>query len=371
MNFDTLINSINTTDKVLQTEAVKAINKALTTRNWLIGMYIVEFEQNGEDRAEYGAKLLHKLTLRLNSKGLSFRNLKLFRQFYIEYSRLNEPIILYLKSQNLTSNLGNQIGQSMIAQLQVIDNKELTIKSTDIFNRLSYTHFTELIHIKDPLKRTFYEMECIKGVWTQRELKRQIHSLYFERMGLSEEPKKLAELVKIKNIPATPADLIKDEHVFEFLGLPHQLLEESEIENALLNHLQDFLLELGHGFCFEARQKRILIGDEYYHLDLLFYHRILKCHVLIELKVGKFEYGHAGQITTYLNYFKETQMTEGDNDPIGILLVTEKDNALVHYATAGNDNLFVSKYQLHLPTKEQLEEFMRKEMAQISLISKA
>lgn len=208
-------------------------------------------------------------------------------------------------------------------------------------------------------------MECIKSVWTHKELQRQIHSLYFERMGLSEKPEKLAELVQRKNVPATPSDLVKDEHIFEFMGLKHQILEETELEDALLDHLQEFLLELGHGFCVEARQKRILIGEEYYYLDLLFYHRVLKCHVLIELKVQKFEYAHAGQLTTYLNYFKETQMTEGDNDPIGILLVTEKNNALAHFATAGNDNLFVSKYQLHLPTKEQLEEFMRKEMERL------
>ena len=365
MNFNALINSITTTDRVLQTEAVKAINKALTARNWLIGLYIVEFEQNGEDRAEYGAKLLQKLAERLNSRGLSFRNLKLFRQIYTEYPQLSEPIKSYLKVQRITSKLDGSIGQLSIAQLQVIDNQNLTLNPVSIFENLSYTHLTELIHIKDPLKRTFYEMECIKGVWIHKELQRQIHSLYFERMGLSEKPEKLAELVQRKNVPATPADLVKDEHIFEFMGLKHKILEETELEDALLDHLQEFLLELGHGFCFEARQKRILIGEEYYYLDLLFYHRVLKCHVLIELKVQKFEYAHAGQLTTYLNYFKETQMTEGDNDPIGILLVTEKNNALAHFATAGNDNLFVSKYQLHLPTKEQLEDFMRREMERL------
>ncbi len=369
MNFNTLINSITTTDSVLQTEAVKAINKALTARNWLIGLYIVEFEQNGEDRAEYGAKLLQKLAERLNLRGLSFRNLKLFRQVYTEYSHLSQPIQAYLKGQGIISKLDSSIGQLPIAQLQKADNQSIKLNPIDVFNNLSYTHLTELIHIKDPLKRTFYEMECLKGVWTHKELKRQIHSLYFERMGLSENPTKLASLVQRKTLPATPTDLIKDEHIFEFMGLKHQILEESALEDSLLNHLQEFLLELGHGFCFEARQKRILIGEEYYYIDLLFYHRVLKCHVLIELKVEQFEYAHAGQLTTYLNYFKQTQMTEGDNEPIGILLVTAKDNALVHFATAGNDNLFVSKYQLHLPTQEQLEDFMRKEMERLASLS--
>jgi predicted nuclease of restriction endonuclease-like (RecB) superfamily len=364
MNFNALINSITTTDRVLQTEAVKAINKALTARNWLIGLYIIEFEQRGEDRAEYGSKLLDNLAKEINSKGLSGRNLKLYRQFYLAYPQLNQEVIKYLK--NISTSLPS-IVQTSSAQLQVADNETIKTLPSLIFNNLSFSHLTDLLSVKDPLKRTFYEMECIKSVWTHKELQRQIHSLYFERMGLSEKPEKLAELVQRKNVPATSADLVKDEHIFEFMGLRHQFLEESELEDALLDHLQEFLLELGHGFCLEARQKRILIGEEYYYVDLLFYHKVLKCQVLIELKIGKFEYAHAGQLTTYLNYFKETQMTEGDNEPIGILLVTEKDNALVHFATAGNNNLFVSKYQLHLPTKEQLEAFMRKEMERLKM----
>lgn len=362
MNFDNLIQNITTTDKVLHTEAAKAINKALTARNWLIGLYIVEFEQNGEDRAKYGSSLLQKISERCNSKSLSYRNLRLFRQFYLEYSQLSEPIKRYIGLLPNSKVLPSAIWQSMIAKLQEVDSQSIVLKPQQIFDGLSYTHLTELLHIKEPLKRTFYEMECIKGVWTHRELQRQIHSLYFERIGLSAQPEKLATFVQNKNIPATPNDLIKDEHIFEFLGLSHQLLEESMLENALLDHLQEFMLELGNGFCLEARQKRILIGEEYYYLDLLFYHKILKCQILIDLKVEKFNHAHAGQMTTYLNYFKETQMTEGDNPPIGVLLVTEKDKALVHFATAGNDNLLVSNYQLYLPTKEQLEEFIEKEM---------
>jgi predicted nuclease of restriction endonuclease-like (RecB) superfamily len=362
MNFDTLITSISTTDRVLQTEAVKAINKALTTRNWLIGLYIVEFEQHGEDKAKYGSNLLQKISERLDSKSLSYRNLRLFRQFYLEYRTLAEPIKSYIDLFYKSLHLPSPIWQSLIAKLQISDIQTIELNPQKIFDNLSYTHLTELVHIKDSLKRTFYEIECIKGVWTHRELQRQIHSLYFERMGLSEQPEKLAELIKRNNIPTTPIDLIKDEHIFEFMGLPHKVLEESELENALLDHLQSFMLELGHGFCLEARQKRILIGEEYYYVDLLFYHKILKCQILIDLKVEKFSHAHAGQMTTYVNYFKETQMTEGDNPPIGILLVTEQDKALVHFATAGNDQIFVSKYQTYLPTKEQLEGFVLKEM---------
>ena len=365
MNFENLITSITTTDRVLKTEAVKAINKALTARNWLVGLCIVEYEQNGEDRAEYGAKLLQKLSERFDSEGLSLRNLKLFRQFYQSYPRLGETIKSYLNVTNASISVPIPIGQTLSAQLVKSKNDDFSTPPDTLFNSLSFSHFVELQRVADPLKRTFYETECIKGVWIQRELKRQIHSLYFERMGLSENPEKLAELVKRKNIPATPIDLIKDEHIFEFMGLPRKVLEESELENALLDHLQSFMLELGHGFCLEARQKRILIGEEYYYVDLLFYHKILKCQILIDLKVEKFSHAHAGQMTTYLNYFKETQMTEGDNPPIGIVLVTEQDKALVHFATAGNDQLFISKYQTYLPTKEQLEGFVIKEMERL------
>ena len=331
----------------------------------MVGLYIVEFEQNGEDRAKYGAKLLDSIALQIDNRGLSARNLKLFRQFYLAYPDLAQPVKGYLSLGLKSKKLFPTIVQSLIAQLQVIDNQNYRLNPQEIFDNLSYTHLIELIHIKDPLKRTFYEIECIKGVWTQRELQRQIHSLYFERMGLSENPEKLAELVKRKNIPATPNDFIKDEHIFEFMGLLHKVLEESELESALLDHLQSFMLELGHGFCLEARQKRILIGEEYYYVDLVFYHKILKCQILIDLKVEKFSHAHAGQMTTYLNYFKETQMTEGDNPPIGIVLVTEQDRALVHFATSGNDQLFISKYQTYLPTKEQLEGFVIKEMERL------
>jgi predicted nuclease of restriction endonuclease-like (RecB) superfamily len=271
------------------------------------------FRQNGEDRAEYGAKLLQNLAERLNSKGLSFRNLKLFRRCYLEYPHLAEPVKLYLSSQVNARNLKVSIWQSLIAKLQSVDNQENILNPQEIFDNLSYTHLTELIHIKDPLKRTFYEIECIKGVWTHRELQRQIHSLYFERMGLSENPEKLAELVKRKNIPATPNDFIKDEPIFEFMGLPHKVLEESELENTLLDHLQSFMLELGHGFCLEARQKRILIGEEYYYVDLVYYHKILKCQILIDLKVKKFSHAHARQMTTYRSG-EPSQLFQGNSN---------------------------------------------------------
>jgi predicted nuclease of restriction endonuclease-like (RecB) superfamily len=211
--------------------------------------------------------------------------------------------------------------------------------------------------IEDTLKRSFYESECVRGNWGVRELKRQIASLYFERSGLSRDNAKLAKLAQSRAEQAEPRLTIRDPYVFEFLGLkPREVMSESHLEDQLLDRLQEFLLELGHGFCFEARQKRILIGDSHGFVDLVFYHRILKCHILIELKLEAFSHENIGQLNTYVTWFAKNMMVEHDNPPVGILLCTQKDHALAEYALAGMDNqLFVSRYQLHLPKREELQ----------------
>jgi predicted nuclease of restriction endonuclease-like (RecB) superfamily len=236
-----------------------------------------------------------------------------------------------------------------------------------LVEKLSFTHLAELIKIDDPLKRTYYEVECIKGCWSVRELKRQIASLYYERSGLSKNKEKLAEMVRSGAEAAEPKLAIRDPYIFEFLGLkPKEVMGESDLEDGLLDKLQDFLLELGHGFCFEDRQKRILIGDTYGFIDLVFYHRILKCHVLIDLKLEKFSHENIGQLNTYVSWYKQNMMVEGDNPPIGLLLCTQKDNPLVEYALAGMDNhLFVSKYQLELPKTEQLQTFLQEQIKKL------
>jgi predicted nuclease of restriction endonuclease-like (RecB) superfamily len=229
-----------------------------------------------------------------------------------------------------------------------------------------------LISVEDSLKRVFYEIECIKGNWSVRELKRQIASLYYERSGLSKNKEKLADRIRSGAEPAEPELAIRDPYIFEFLGLKSQeVMGESGLEDQLLDKLQEFLLEMGHGFCFEARQKRILIGDTHNFVDLVFYHRILKCHVLVELKVDKFTHEHIGQLNTYVSWYKKNEMTAGDSPPIGILLCTQKDHPLVEYALAGMDNqLFVSKYQLELPKKEEMERFLAKQMRDMDTGSK-
>ena len=378
MNFSDLKQGIQTLSESFRQNAIAAVNTHLTIKNWLIGYYIVEFEQNGEDRAKYGTKLLQNLAEGFNEDGLSYRNLKLYRQFYNCYPQIETYIPHFLQRYLPV------IGQSVTAQLQITVNKEYTIwqsliaKSESIIElqnlpveklvqKLSFTHLTLLFPIEDPVKRLFYEIECIKGTWSVRELKRQIDSLYFERSGMSQNPALLSQIVQDNSEAGNMLATIKSPFAFEFLGLKaKEVVYESDLEQALIEHLEEFLIELGYGFCFEARQKRIIIGDEYYFCDLVFYHRILKCHVLCELKVGAFSHEHIGQLKTYVNYYRKELMQPDDNPPVGILLVTNKNNALVEFTTADNDkDIFVSKYLLGLPTKEQLIRFINEEVAKM------
>lgn len=233
-----------------------------------------------------------------------------------------------------------------------------------LIEKVSFTHFVELLKIEDKTKRSFYELFILKATPSIIEFKRQINSLAYERVGLSANTEIAFEQLHNKIEPEQISDAVKSVFFFDFLGLKsNDLVEEQELETALINHLQAFIQELGIGFCFEARQKRILIDDEYYFTDLVFYHRILKCHILIELKIDSFKHEHLSQLNTYVAYFNAEIRRFDDNPAIGILLCTEKGKKLVEYATAGMDNqLFVSKYLLELPKKEQLEEFIEKEL---------
>ncbi len=242
---------------------------------------------------------------------------------------------------------------------------QLLFPPEQLINNLSYSKFKSLVNINDEVKRTFYEIECMRGNWSVRELNRQIGSLYYERSALSTNKKKLAEINQTGKEQAPTELVIRDPYIFEFLGIKSkEVMSESDLEDALLDKLQDFLLELGHGFCFEARQKRILIGDTYGFVDLVFYHRILKCHVLIDLKIDRFSHENIGQLNTYVSWYRKNMMQEEDNNPIGILLCAKKDNALVEYALAGMDNnLFVSRYQLELPSKEEMKKFLEESIS--------
>lgn len=375
LNFNSLVSIVEQTHLHFQQQALKAVNVSLTIRNWLIGYFIVEFELKGEDRSKYGDNLFTELATKFKHiKGVDRRSLYRFKDFYLLYPQIATYIVsdkntLFLPNAFPTSILGSVT--PLLETLQKVGSAtpqldgNLKVPAEKILYNLSYTHIEQLLTIEDPLKRSFYEIATIKGTWSVKELKRQINSLYFERMGMSQKPELLSELTQKEIVPQTPNQIVKSVYAFEFLGLnPKDAVEEEDLETALLDHLQDFMLEMGHGFCLEARQKKILIGDEYFFVDLVFYHRILKCHVLVELKVEDFNHHNIGQLNTYVNYYKSKVMQADDNPTIGILLVTNKNNALVEFATAGIDNqLFVSKYLIALPTKETLETFILKEVA--------
>ena len=238
---------------------------------------------------------------------------------------------------------------------------------TRLFQALPWTHFIELIRMDDPLKRAFYEVETLRNRWSVRELKRQLNSLLYERVGLSRDQAGVLSLAKEGELITTPSEMVRDPYVFEFLGLKREeLYTESQLERALLDHLQEFLLELGKGFCFVARQRRVTFDNEHYYIDLLLYNRRLKCLVAIDLMLGHFRHEYAGAMNFYLNYLKAEEREEGENPPIGLILCSEKNETHVEYALGGLSNqVFVSRYLLSLPTKEELEVFLRQTRKQL------
>lgn len=370
MKFDYLVQHIQSTSTHFQQSAIKAVNIHLTVRNWLVGFYIVEFEQKGEDRAEYGSNLLGKLADKLHIKGLIAPELSRCRQFYKTYSQILGSLTQIFGNMLPPAILGSLNQESDISILTPFAHNGNALENVDskyfikIFSKISYTHFVELIKISDDNKRKFYELLIIKNTLSVRELERQIATFTYERLGLSGNHETAFAEIQQKINPAEPSDAVKSIYFFDFLNLPNaHLVEETELEEALISHLEKFILELGNGFCFEARQKRILIDDEYYFVDLVFYHRVLKCHVLIDLKMDKFKHEHLSQLNSYVACYKDQVKLPGDNVPIGILLCTEKGQKMVEYALAGmEEKLFVSQYLLQLPSLEVLTQFIENEM---------
>lgn len=370
MDFESLLGHINLVQDTLQAQAAHAVNLTLTARNWLVGYYIVEYEQHGEDRAKYGEKLLKNLAKRLNRRGLGERRLYEFRQTYNVYPQIGSVIADYL-----TKDTHSHILRLATAKLQtpdfVSDEKlrlptakseleEWQTPADSLFYRLSATHLVLLSNLKDPLKRAFYEQETIRGCWTVTELDRQVSSQYYERMGLSKDKKGLQRLASKNAQQLIPSDILRNPVTLEFLGLEQQdIYTETRLETAILNNLQRFLLEMGQGFCFEARQKRILVDQDYFKADLIFYHRILKCHVIIDLKIDRFRHEYASQLNLYMNYYRHEVMQADDNPPVGLLLCTDYGETTVQYATEGlSQNIFVSKYRLQLPSEDDVRRYM-------------
>lgn len=329
-----LINQIGELLHKGKEQVAKSVNTILVQTYWLIGRHIVEFEQGGNEKAEYGSKLLDKLAKDLTEqygKGFSRSNVFQIRQFYTRFSKI----------QTLSGQFEN---------------------SETLSNVLSWSHYIEILKADNELEISFYTKQAEKENWSVRELKRQMKSMLFHRLALSKDKKGVLELSKQGQEIQKADDILKDPYVLEFLNITesHQFLE-SELEEKLISNLQHFLLELGKGFTFEKRQYRISISGKHFFVDLVFYHRILKCFVLIDLKRGEVTHQDVGQMNLYLNYFKKEVSTEGDNEPIGIVLGAAKDHVLVEYATESISNqLFISKYQLYLPDKKQLEHELNK-----------
>lgn len=368
-SFNDLASIVQTTHDAAQSSAVKAINRMQTMRNWLIGYYIVEFEQHDKDRAEYGTQLLKKLEERVDRKGVNVTLLQMSRNFYKLYPQM---VNLFVPNQKYST--ASNISESSVQLKSNSSNNETNLICATVshkfqtspelmISRLSFSHLREIMTLDDPLARYFYEQECIKCTWSVRELRRQISTNLYVRAGISANPEKLLSLPSVQGHDSAELQ-IRQPFTFEFLGLKAQeVVDEHDLEDALISHLQEFILELGKGFCFEARQKRIIIDDEYYYPDLVFYNRILHCGVIIELKNEEFSYENFGQLNAYVSHYRENEMRPGDNPPIGILLCTRKGKKMVEYALAGMDNnLFVSTYMLQLPDKKTLEDFLLKQL---------
>jgi predicted nuclease of restriction endonuclease-like (RecB) superfamily len=360
---NTIVGLLHEVHATTQQHAIRQVNQALTARNWLFGYYLSETELGGK-RAIYGDEALKSIATALSQsgvKGMTQSALYRCMQFYSCY-----PYIFATLSQKLAlpKNQENRIFATLSQKTQTA---EKPIDAELLFTRLNYSHFLELMKIDDAQKRQYYEVLAIKGNLSVRDLKRAIDAMEYERIGLAKHRQKNIQ-VSGANSQMHAGSIIKSPMVLEFLGIAEQKeISESELEQSIIDHLQEFLMELGRGFCFEARQKRITFDNHHYYIDLVFYHRILKCHVLIDLKIGEFHHADAGQMNLYLNYYKENEHEEGDASPIGIVLCADKNDALVHYATGGmSQELFVRKYMLQLPSIAQLKALVQEETERLN-----
>ena len=341
----------------------------MTLRNWIIGYYIVEYEQSGKDRAKYGTGLFKTLAQKLAKKGiksLQERNLYLCRDFYRTYPQILQTVSA--KSYLIDFQYA-EILQTAPAELSKAGASQEDINL--LLTHLSFSHFIELLKADTDPKRRFYEVQAVNNNWGVRDLKRAIESLLYERTGLSKA--KEIPLQKFnEQLELLPENVFRNTYLLEFLGLENKEgYSESDLEESIITHLQNFLLELGRGFCFEYRQKRITFGNTHYRIDLVFYHRILKCHILLDLKIGEFNHADAGQMNMYLNYYKQNERHAGDNSPIGIILCSGKNETLVKYATMGlSQRVFVSKYLINLPTEKELKIIIENEKEKKSDTSK-
>jgi predicted nuclease of restriction endonuclease-like (RecB) superfamily len=370
-DYDTILNTIAVLIDEARGASARAVNALMTATYWSIGRYIVEFELSGKKRAEYGEELLERLSADLTSqfgRGFSRPNLQQMRQLYQAF-----PLQQICQTLSDKSSLARQIqtasGKSPAhgREKSQTPSDKLALGDLAACFPLSWSAYVRLLSVKSEQARKFYETEALRGGWSVRQLDRQINSLFYERTALSRsKAKMLAKAAVAKHEDAiTPEEEIKDPYVLEFLGLKDEY-SESEIEEALILHLERFLLELGGGFAFIGRQRRLRIGDEWYRIDLLFFHRKLRCLVVIDLKRGRFTHADAGQMHMYLNYAREHWTHEGENPPVGLILCSQKDEAIARYALDGLPNkILATEYRTVLPDEQLIADEIEKTRQQL------
>ncbi|MEN8758018.1 MAG: PDDEXK nuclease domain-containing protein [Desulfobacterales bacterium] len=353
---------------------LRTVNTTQVIANWLVGREIVEEEQHGKRRASYGKKAIEALSKKLQTtfgQGYSVQNLFYMRQFYLTYPDLlpNKPILHATRGElvNMAAHFQDEMFHAMRGTSA--DALGRHISPGTLNPGMSWTHYRTLLRVEKPEARAFYEIEAMANNWTARELERQINSLLYERLALSKDKKGLMDLATKGQEVQKPGDAIKDPLIMEFLGIPstHQMVE-TQLEQALISNLQFFLLELGKGFAFVSRQERITLDGDHFYIDLVFYHTILKCYVLIDLKVGKLTHQDLGQLQFYVNYFDQERVSPGDHPTIGLILCTDKNDAVVRYTLGKdqNERLFASRYKLHLPTEAELRAEIKRELGYLS-----
>ncbi len=359
-----------------QARVARTVNTTQVVANWLIGLEIVEEEQKGRRRAGYGERLLRDLAEAIQKEygsGYGLTNLKLFKKFYLEYPGLTGiqkghavRDFFILDPTPEISGKGHA-ARDLLSMPAAISSAQSN-KSWQpgvLHANLSWTHYRTLLRVEKPEARAFYEIESLKNNWSARELERQINSLLYERLALSKNKKGLLKLATKGHDVQRPADVFKDPIVIEFLGLPESSkLVETDLESALIDNLQTFLLEMGKGFAFVARQERLTLDGDHFYIDLVFYHTVLKCYVMIDLKTGKLTHQDLGQLQLYVNYYDRERRTPGDNPTLGLILCADKNDAVVKYTLGPEQEktIFASRYKLYLPTEAELKAEIRREL---------
>ncbi len=356
-NLNELISEIRELVYVARKSAAQTVNTLQVLTNFEIGRRIVEYEQKGTRRAEYGTAMLEKLARILTKelgKGFSLTNLKLMRQFDLTYqNKIGQTVSDFFSESPIGQTTSDQpLGQNLISFSR---RKARQVNHINI--NLSWSHYVFLMKIRDPNEREFYEIESSRQRWSLRELKRQFDSGLYERLALSRDKEGLRRLASEGQIITRPEDLLKEPYVLEFLGLDEKTnYSESDLESAIIDKLEQFLLELGKGFLFEARQKRFTFDEEHFFIDLVFYNRILRCYVLIDLKIGKLTHQDLGQMQMYVNYFDRYVKLKDENPTVGIILCKQKNNALVEITLPQNAHIHAKEYMLYLPDKNELRQ---------------